>query len=223
MWPIKFSIGLWRKLFTKTKTNEDRVKMKDSEASYNIPLSKGINLQEMQKNIIEDISAVGVNHKIPTPKILLFSGDIANCDQSINNFHKLAAKYTDLESSRIQFSRNNPMASTTPAGQFPAIAMGSSIEDIMSGKSKEEIKTEVVKALENKNFDWRTIDGISRETHLPKEEVSEMINQLIKEGVVVRAPYLDKKGRRIYTTRKHYHETVGFIGRLISSMTNRII
>jgi hypothetical protein len=105
--------------------------------------------------------------------------------------------------------------------QFPSMLPAESI--LWSGKSAEEIEKEVVGALENANYDWRTIDGIVRETHLPKEEVCDMIKQLAKEGILVRAPYLDKQGRQIYTTRKHYHETVGLLGRLISSLTNRIV
>lgn len=107
------------------------------------------------------------------------------------------------------------------AAQFPSVMPAESM--LWIGKSEEEIKKEVKGALENKNYDWRTIDGIVRETHLPKDEVCDMIKQLAKEGLVVRAPYLDKKGRQIYTTRKHYHETVGLLGRLISSLTNRIV
>lgn len=99
-----------------------------------------------------------------------------------------------------------------------------SLESVpFSGKSDEDVKKIIIDALENKNYDWRTIDGIVRETALSKEEVCNMIKKLAKDGIVVRAPYTAKNGANIYTTRKHYHETIGPLGRLISALTNRII
>ena len=87
----------------------------------------------------------------------------------------------------------------------------------------DEVKKIIINALENKNYDWRTIDGIVRETALPAEEVRDMIKKLAEDGIVVRAPYTAKNGANIYTTRKHYHETIGLLGRLISALTDRII
>ena len=39
----------------------------------------------------------------------------------------------------------------------------------------DKVKKIIINALENKNYDWRTIDGIVRETTLPAEEVRDMI------------------------------------------------
>ena len=39
----------------------------------------------------------------------------------------------------------------------------------------DKVKKIIINALENKNYDWRTIDGIVRETALPAEEVRDMI------------------------------------------------
>lgn len=47
-----------------------------------------------------------------------------------------------------------------------------SLESVpFSGKSDEDVKKIIIDALENKNYDWRTIDGIVRENALSKEEV----------------------------------------------------
>jgi DNA-binding MarR family transcriptional regulator len=82
---------------------------------------------------------------------------------------------------------------------------------------------DVINALENQNYNWRSINGIVRETHLPKGEICDMITQLIKDGLVIRAPYRNKKGHRLYTIRKHYCQTIGPVRRLISTITNRIL
>ena len=87
----------------------------------------------------------------------------------------------------------------------------------------DKVKKIIINALENKNYDWRTIDGIVRETALPAEEVRDMIKKLAEDGIVVRVPYTAENGTNIYTTRKHYHETIGLLGRLISALTDRII
>lgn len=87
----------------------------------------------------------------------------------------------------------------------------------------DEVKKMIIDALENKNYDWRTVNGIVRETALPVEEVRDMIKKLAEDGIIVRAPYTAKNGANIYTTRKHYHETIGPLGRLISALTDRII
>ncbi len=209
---IEFTIGLWRKLFTKTKTNEIRAKMEKIEITTAQP--EGADLKRMCEIALDDIFKMDANivqSELTTP---LIDADkkrvIGALNVEIPRYRRASSVFLDNTILKDQVSSMRNFSS------HPYV-------EVVSGKSEEEIRSEVIKALENKNFDWRSIDGIVRETHLPKEEVSDMIKQLIKEGLVVRAPYLDKKSNRIYTTRKHYHETVGFVGRLISAMTNRII
>jgi len=118
----------------------------------------------------------------------------------------------------------SPVSVYAPFGcSLPEMSSIAASEFQPSGKSLQEIRQEVVSALESEDYDWRSINGIAQETHLPRFEVEEMLKRLIKEGLIVRAPYLDKKGNKIYTTVKHYRKTIGFVGRLISTLTNRII
>lgn len=78
----------------------------------------------------------------------------------------------------------------------------------------------VIAALENPNYDWRTIDGIAKDTKLSPEKVLDIIKTL--ENVIVRSSIPDEKERPIYTTRKHYRETHSLFNRYLSSAIGRI-
>jgi hypothetical protein len=68
------------------------------------------------------------------------------------------------------------------------------------GDETEEAKThQVIVALENPKYEWRTLAGVSKETQLSLEEVQEIISQLGKQVMKSRA-----KGRDVYTTREYY-------------------
>ena len=60
----------------------------------------------------------------------------------------------------------------------------------------------VLTALENPELEWRTLDGVSKETQLPADEVKEILRKLILSEKVIRST---AKGRAVYATRDYYN------------------
>lgn len=90
---------------------------------------------------------------------------------------------------------------------------------IMRTHPKEPNINEVVSALENPKYDWRTIDGIANDTRLSTERILHTINTLDEE--IIRSPIPDEKGHYLYTTRKRY-KTRGLINRFLTIASGRI-
>ncbi len=71
----------------------------------------------------------------------------------------------------------------------------------------------ILRALEDPKWNWRTIEGISRETGVPPDEIRRF---LYRSGrIVVRSPKRDRQGRALFTTRKRYGETHSLIEQLL--------
>ena len=77
----------------------------------------------------------------------------------------------------------------------------------------------VIKALENPNYQWRTVDGLSKETGLPREKIVEVVSAL--PGQVIRAADLDEKGRPLFTTRRHYRRSSSTSSRILSVLGDK--
>lgn len=88
----------------------------------------------------------------------------------------------------------------------------------METQSKEQKVQGVTQALESPEYDWRTVDGISADTGLDRDTISnllqEMGNELIKSSVP------DNKGRSLYTTRKHYKKSQPLWNRIVTSVSD---
>ncbi len=88
----------------------------------------------------------------------------------------------------------------------------------------EDVKTSrtrmVISALENPNSDWRTIQGVSEETHLSPEEMEEIIRELELSGLVIKSSISDKQGRPLYTTKTHYNRRKDEKIKLSDSVSN---
>ena len=81
-------------------------------------------------------------------------------------------------------------------------------------------REQVIKALENPDFQWRTLDGISRETGLSQIEILQVFQEI--EGQLLRSAEPDKHGKTVYTTRRHYYSTQGFFTRSLTAATGSI-
>lgn len=75
-----------------------------------------------------------------------------------------------------------------------------------------DTKDRIWKALEDARWDWRTVDGVSKEIGLPEEEVLRILESSPDEIIRSRIP--DERGRALYTTRQHYRRRQGFLERL---------
>ena len=88
----------------------------------------------------------------------------------------------------------------------------------MSLPSKD-FTAQVIKALENPQYDWRTIQGLASELRASESEVVAALALL--RDTVVRTE--DSQGRHLFTTRLHYEKTHGFADKLLSALSDRIV
>ena len=80
-------------------------------------------------------------------------------------------------------------------------------------------QTEIVKkALQNPQYEWRTIEGISLETGLRADEVLAVLDSLPE---VVRSRRVNQDGEPIYSTRERFRETASITDKIFGSLTNR--
>ena len=79
---------------------------------------------------------------------------------------------------------------------------------------------EVVRALENPKYDWRTIGGISEETGIEPSQVSLILKALPNVVDVVQTT--DKSGKPLFTTRNHYNKKQNIANRILSAFSDRI-
>jgi hypothetical protein len=64
----------------------------------------------------------------------------------------------------------------------------------------------VLDSLADEKWDFRTIEGIAKETGLPKEEVLQTLDRLLPWGVR-RSPVRDARGRSLYTLQSRKMKT----------------
>jgi hypothetical protein len=74
-------------------------------------------------------------------------------------------------------------------------------------------KESVLGALANPKFEWRTVEGVSRDTQLQTDRVLQVIEAM--PDLVIRSRVPDAQGRPLYTTREHYKETHSSLERLL--------
>jgi predicted transcriptional regulator len=67
-----------------------------------------------------------------------------------------------------------------------------------------ETDKKVLQALENKQYKWRTISGISSETQLPKSDIFTSIEHLTNEDMIISATRTTSSGEVLYTTKDRY-------------------
>ena len=76
-------------------------------------------------------------------------------------------------------------------------------------------KTQVIAALENRKWDWRTVEGIARDTELSEQQILEILEASPNEIIRSRIP--DAQGRALYTTRRHYAQRRGILDKFRST------
>jgi hypothetical protein len=78
----------------------------------------------------------------------------------------------------------------------------------------------VVRALEDPNYEWRTVEGVAEQTGLEEANVRETLEEL--NGEIIRSSVPDESGRNLYTTRKHYRQTQGLGTRILSALSDKV-
>lgn len=83
----------------------------------------------------------------------------------------------------------------------------------------KEDASKVISALEDPRYNWRTIEGVVRDTALPLEEVNQIMGTIDDQVVQTRR----KPFGTIYTTRRHYRQNEPLVNRVLSVLAGRII
>ncbi len=73
-------------------------------------------------------------------------------------------------------------------------------------------RKKIIGALEDPRWDWRTVDGISRDTGISPGEIYGFLGR--SGDTVVRAVTRDRHGHALFTTRKRYRENHSLMERL---------
>jgi hypothetical protein len=81
----------------------------------------------------------------------------------------------------------------------------------------DPVTEEVVRALENPKYVWRTPQGISEETGVPETAVTTVLSQIPPDVLAV----ANGRQGRLYTTRSHYYKTQSFWGRFLTAATGQ--
>ena len=79
---------------------------------------------------------------------------------------------------------------------------------------------QVITALENPKYKWRTVQGVAKETGLSKAVVESVIKKNT-QGEIIQSPIFSVKGDQLYTTRKHYRNKASPFERLHAAFINR--
>jgi hypothetical protein len=82
-----------------------------------------------------------------------------------------------------------------------------------------DLKTAVLKALEDERYDWRTIKGLVKSTGGNEQEVISILSS--SSDQIIRSQ--DADGRSLFTTREHYQKTHGLGDRILSALADRIV
>ncbi len=87
-------------------------------------------------------------------------------------------------------------------------------------QATQKEKMLVLGALNNPEYEWRTIPGIAEETGLDSETVANALSGF-KAGVV-RSSRFTRDGRALYTTRSRYEEATPFWRKVLGAVKNEI-
>jgi hypothetical protein len=82
-----------------------------------------------------------------------------------------------------------------------------------------DLKTAVLKALEDERYDWRTISGLARALDVTDNEIVRTLGSVSDQ--IVRTTADD--GRILFTTRDHYEKTHGFGDKLLSALADKVV
>ena len=79
----------------------------------------------------------------------------------------------------------------------------------------------VVSALNNPKYDWRTVEGLAKETNLPTGDVSYTLEHDLYEEVV-RFVIPDEGSRSLYMTRDRYKRRRTLLSRILSVLSDEV-
>ena len=90
---------------------------------------------------------------------------------------------------------------------------------VMASSPSLDLKQEVLNALEDDQFDWRTVGGLAKALGIGEQEIVGILDSLSDQ--VVRTNNGD--GQSLFTTRSHYEKTHGFGDKLLSALADKVV
>jgi predicted transcriptional regulator len=84
----------------------------------------------------------------------------------------------------------------------------------------EKFEGEIIKALEDDRFKWRTVHGIAKQTQLEPQLVMDTLANLSQKGIVIRSSR-SEDGAQLFTTRSYYKKVASPLERLAAGFLNR--
>jgi hypothetical protein len=82
------------------------------------------------------------------------------------------------------------------------------------------LRDEIIRALEDDRYEWRTVEGVAEQIGVPPASVQEFLESLKSE--IVRSSIPDEAGRSLYTTRKHYRDTHGLGAQFLAALSDKV-
>jgi hypothetical protein len=82
-----------------------------------------------------------------------------------------------------------------------------------------DLKTAVIKALEDERYDWRTVGGLARALGTDERSIVDILGSMPDQIVRVTAT----NGQSLFTTRSHYEKTHGFGDKLLSALADKVV
>jgi len=86
--------------------------------------------------------------------------------------------------------------------------------------NSENLTSKVIQALENHEYKWRTVKGISKEIGESEKDVLLVIKQNM--DVIVKSSVPSKDGEDLYTTRKHFNKSSSTMDKIIGAFKGRL-
>jgi len=87
-------------------------------------------------------------------------------------------------------------------------------------KQSSSLYVKILNSLENKDYRYRTISGIAKETGLSEAQIISIIEKHSND--IVQLYRTDRAGRRLYSTRKRYNKTAGISEKVMGAVLNRV-
>ena len=90
----------------------------------------------------------------------------------------------------------------------------------MNKESPEETKKAIFKALVNPKYQWRTIEGISKETGIEPDIIQRVIRKYSDE--VVKSALMSKSGKSLFTSRSKFRKEASILKKIHGAIKSRV-
>ncbi|HVB15717.1 MAG TPA: hypothetical protein VNF04_04230 [Stellaceae bacterium] len=93
----------------------------------------------------------------------------------------------------------------------------------MATINREQKVQSVLNALNNPNFEWRTIEGVRKDAHLDADEAIGILGELQSKGLVIQSNSPSEDGRYLFITRERFNQRATLGEKILGAVRNRIV